>query len=86
MSEIKKSLVGKVTHFYPKIGVAVVALTSQLKVGDRIVIEGKVSSFEQVVESMQIEHVNIQKAESGQSIGMKVVKNVKEGDLVYKIE
>ena len=86
MSEVKRSPVGKITHFYPKISVAVVALTSQLKVGDKIIIEGKVGSFEQAVESMQIEHVNIEKAEAGQSVGMKVAKNVKEGDLVYKIE
>lgn len=34
---------------------------------------------------MQIEKVNFQKAEAGQSIGLKVNGKVKEGDIVYKI-
>ena len=33
---------------------------------------------------MQIEHQNVQKAESGQSIGLKVNQRVRETDVVYK--
>lgn len=84
MSE-EKIEVGKVTHFYPKISVAVVTLTSPLQVGDKILIQGKTTRIEQIVESMQIEKVNIQRAEAGQSIGLKVNGRVKEGDIVYKI-
>lgn len=84
MSE-EKIEVGKVTHFYPKISVAVVALTAPLQVGDKIIIQGKTTRIEQTVESMQIEKVNIQKADAGQSIGLKVNGRVKEGDIVYKI-
>ncbi|MCX8189189.1 MAG: translation elongation factor-like protein [Nitrososphaeria archaeon] len=84
MSE-EKIEVGKVTHFYPKISVAVVVLTSPLQVGDKILIKGKTTHVEQTVESMQIEKVNIQRAEAGQSIGLKVNGRVKEGDIVYKI-
>lgn len=84
MSE-EKLEVGKVTHYYPKISVAVVALTAPLNVGDRILIKGKTTHIEQSVESMQIEKVNIERAESGQSIGLKVNGRVKEGDIVYKI-
>jgi len=81
----EKLEVGKVTHYYPKISVAVVALTAPLNVGDKILIKGKTTYIEQAVESMQIEKVNIQKAEAGQSIGLKVNGRVKEGDIVYKI-
>ncbi|MGB9727834.1 MAG: translation elongation factor-like protein [Nitrososphaeria archaeon] len=84
MSE-EKLEVGKVTHYYPKISVAVVALTAPLNVGDRILIKGKTTHIEQSVESMQIEKVNIGRAEAGQSIGLKVNGRVKEGDIVYKI-
>ncbi len=84
MSE-EKIEVGKVTHFYPKISVAVVALTAPLQVGDKIIIQGKTTRIEQTVGSMQIEKVNIQKADAGQSIGLKVNGRVKEGDIVYKI-
>jgi selenocysteine-specific translation elongation factor len=37
------------------------------------------------VESMQIEHKDIEKAEAGQAIGLKVKDRVREGDAVYKI-
>ncbi|MEM0216839.1 MAG: U32 family peptidase C-terminal domain-containing protein [Candidatus Bathyarchaeia archaeon] len=76
--------VGKVTHYFSKIGVAVVELKAPLAVGDRIIIRGPTTDFEQVVESMQIEHKNIEKAEAGQSIGLKVNQRVRERDIVYK--
>lgn len=76
--------VGRVTHFFSKIGVAVVELTALLAVGDHLVFKGPNTDFEQVVESMQIEHVNVQRAEAGQSIGLKVLQHVRETDSVYK--
>ncbi len=76
--------VGKVTHYYPKIGVAVVKLKAGLSRGDKIAIKGKTANFEQVVESMQAEHAAIEKAKKGQSVGLKVSQEVREGDGVYK--
>jgi len=76
--------VGHITHFFSKIGVAIVELTATLIVGDRILVKGPTTDFEQVVDSMQIEHQNVQRAESGQSIGLKVAQPVKEKDVVYK--
>ncbi|MEM1980978.1 MAG: hypothetical protein QW788_00230 [Candidatus Hadarchaeales archaeon] len=85
MGEMEKKLVGRVTHYFTKIGVAVVDLSDELKVGDRISIEGPTTNFQQVVESMQIEHQNVQSAKAGQSIGLKVVQRAREKDLVYKL-
>lgn len=76
--------IGKVTHFFDKIKVAVVKLAAPLKVGDKIKIEGRGQKFEQTVSSMQIEHEQLKTAKKGQEVGMKVAKPVKEGDLVYK--
>ncbi len=76
--------IGRITHYFSKIGVAVVELKESLKVGDTIVINGPTTEAEQIVESMQIEHENIQQAESGQSIGLKVNQRVRETDRVYK--
>ena len=84
MSEENIVQVGQITHFFSKIGVAVVELTAPLAVGDRILVKGPSTDFEQVVESMQIEHKNIPKAEAGQSIGLKMVEYARERDLVYK--
>ncbi|MBS7621334.1 translation elongation factor-like protein [Candidatus Bathyarchaeota archaeon] len=76
--------VGRVTHYFTKISVAVIELKAPLSVGDRIAIKGPTTDFEQVVESMQIEHKNVQRAEAGQSIGLKVAQRVREKDIVYK--
>ena len=76
--------VGNIAHFFSKISVAVVELTATLAVGDRILVKGPTTDFEQVVESMQIEHKNIEKADAGQSVGMKMAEHVKEIDVVYK--
>lgn len=76
--------IGRITHYFSKIGVAVVELKESLKVGDTIVISGPTTEAEQIVKSMQIEHENIQQAESGQSIGLKVNQRVRETDRVYK--
>jgi len=85
VSEKELKEVGRVTHYYTKIGVAVISLIDTLSVGDRILIKGTTTNLEQSVESMQIEHKNVNTAYSGQSIGLKVAQRVREGDKVYKI-
>jgi putative protease len=84
LSEENVVQVGRITHFFSKISVAVLELTAPLAVGDRILVKGPSTDFEQVVESMQIEHKNIQKAEAGQSVGLKTAQHVRERDVVYK--
>jgi putative protease len=76
--------VGHITHFFSKISVAVLELTAPLSVGDHILVKGPATDFEQVVDSMQIEHKNIQRAEAGQSVGLKLAQQTKERDVVYK--
>ena len=76
--------IGHVTHFFSKISVVVVELMLPLAVGDRILVKGPSTDFEQTVESMQIEGKSIPRAEGGQSIGLKVVQPAKEKDVVYK--
>lgn len=76
---------GKITHYYDKIGVAVVEVMSPLAVGDEIKVSGHENEFSQKIESMQIEHEQIQKAGKGKVVGMKVEQSVKEHDLVFKV-
>jgi putative protease len=83
--EEKPVEVGKITHFFSKINVAVVELTAPLSVGDKIRIQGPTTDFEQTVQSMQIEHENVKTAKKGQSIGLKVDDRVRENDTVYKV-
>jgi putative protease len=86
MSSLEEDVVeiGRITHFFSKISVAVIELKATLKVGDTIAIKGPTTDFEQVVDSMQIEHENVPKADAGQSIGLKVAQRVRETDIVYK--
>jgi GTPase len=84
LSEENVIEVGSISHFFSKIGVAVVELTAPLAVGDRILVKGPSTDFEQVVESIQIEHENIPRAEAGQAIGLKMAEHARERDMVYK--
>jgi translation initiation factor IF-2 len=80
---VKGKKIGKVTHFFSKIGVAVIELEDTLKVGQTIIISGHEKEFEQHVDSMQVEHAQVPEAKAGESVGMKVEQLVKEGDQVY---
>jgi hypothetical protein len=76
--------VGRVSHYYPKISVAVVDLKRPLAVGDKIHIDGKTTHLEEVVQSMQIEHKGVACANPGQSVGLKVCARVREADVVTR--
>jgi translation elongation factor EF-1alpha len=76
--------VGEVTHYYDKIGVAVVEVIAPLKVGDKIKIVSGDNEFEQEVASMQVEHKNVQSAKKGDAVGLKVDQPVKRGE-VFKV-
>ena len=84
MSDEELTEVGRITHYFSKIDVAIIELKAALSVGDTIAVKGPTTDFEQKVDSMQIEHQNVQKAEPGQSIGLKVKQRVRETDIVYK--
>ena len=53
--------------------------------GDKIRIKGSTTDFEQIVDSMQIEHENVKRANANQSVGLKVKERVRENDNVCKI-
>lgn len=78
--------IGKITHYFDKIGVCVVDLSATLKVGDKVKISGHDNEFEQEITSMQIEHEQVQQAGKGKSVGLKVDQPVREGDEVYKVK
>lgn len=77
--------VGTITHYFTNIRVAVIELSDTLKIGDRITVKGMTTDFEQTVDSMQIERVDVKEATKGDSIGLKSKDRVRPGDIVYKI-
>ncbi len=83
-AKTEEKLVGQITHYFSHLGVGIIDLTGgELKVGDTIHIKGKHTDFSQTVDSMQIEHQNVSRAEKGKSVGIKVKEKVREHDQVF---
>ena len=78
-------LIGKVTHYFGNIGVAVMKLKDKLKIGDEIRITGGEIDFTQKVESMEVDHKKVKEAKKGNEVGMKVDQKAREGYQVYKL-
>ena len=80
-----EEVIGKVSDFFARPVVAGIELTATLKVGDKIHIKGHTTDMELIVDSMQINNVNVQEAKAGDAIGVKVDERVRRGDTVYKV-
>lgn len=77
--------VGEVVHYFGNIDVAILELEDELEIGDWVgFVRHEELVFEQEVTSMQIDHQDIQFAEAGDSIGLKVTEPAKVGSEVYK--
>ena len=83
MAEEKE--IGLVMDYFAKIGVAGIDLTAKLRVGDAIRIRGHTTDLEQIVDSIQIEHEQVEEASHGAKIGIKVSDRCRRGDHVYKV-
>ena len=83
MPEMK---VGYVKEYFAKVGVAGIEITEgYLSVGDTIHIKGHTTELTQRVDSIQIEHQSLERAEPGQVIGIKVRERVRPHDQVFKV-
>jgi putative protease len=77
--------VGTVTHYYSKLEVAGIELSSELEVGDTVHILGHTSDFTQTVESIQIEHQTVDSAKAGDPIAIKVNERARVHDQVLLV-
>ncbi|MEW6108176.1 MAG: translation elongation factor-like protein [Nitrospirota bacterium] len=82
---MKEQRIGIVSHYYNHLGVAAVIMEGELSVGDTIHIKGHTTDFIQKVESIQIEHKNINQAKKGDDVGIKVKEHARDHDVVYKV-
>ncbi len=83
---MERTKIGEVFHYFGKIGVAAIRLTDgALAVGDTIQVQGPSTNLTQTVETMQIEHGGVSRAEKGQEVGVKLNERARERDLVYKV-
>ena len=78
-------LIGHVTHYYNRIGVAVIELSDELKIGDTILLLGHTTDFTQRVASMEINHQRVLEVGAGQEVAIKVDGPVRKLDQVYKV-
>lgn len=85
MSEERKPI-GKITRFFPKISVAVLKADELIPKGTKISIEGHDKKVKMTLDSMQIHHADVDEIKPGEEAGIKTPEDVKDGDLVYKIE
>jgi translation elongation factor EF-1alpha len=77
--------IGKVTHYYTRIGVGVLELSGELKVGDTVHIMGRITDFIQPVGSMEIEHQKVETVGPGDEVALKVDEYVRAGDTIFKV-
>jgi len=78
--------VGEIVKYFSKPGVAAIKITAgELKIGDVIRFKGHTTDFQDEIKSMQIDKVPVEKAQTGQIIGVKVKDRVRENDTVFKI-
>ena len=78
--------IGKVTHWYDKIGVAVVNLKGALKVGDKVKVKRGDEEYEDTVASMQLDHKDISSAKKGDDAAIKLSQKAKEGSIISLVE
>lgn len=87
MAEPTMVEVGRVSGYFAKPSVAMVDIGpgGSLRVGETICVKGHTTNFQQVVESMQINHQPVTEAAAGQSVGLQVKERVRQHDAVLKV-
>ena len=80
----KEEEIGKVTHFFKNIDVAIVKAKKPIAKGDELHFKGATTDFTQKVGSMQVDHKEIEKAKKGDEFGTKVDDRVRQGDTVFR--
>lgn len=83
---MKEIEVGKVADYFAHIGVVAIEVTAEsIEVGDTLHFKGHTTDFTDDVKSMQIEHDQVEKAQVGDNVGIKVKDRVRTHDHVYKV-
>ncbi len=80
-----EEIIGTVSDFFARPVVAAIELTAALAVGDKIHFKGHTTDLEMIVDSLQINNVDVKEAKAGDSVGVKVSDRVRKKDTVYKV-
>lgn len=77
--------IGEVTHYYKKVGVGVVQLRADLKLGDQLHFKGAYTDFIQPADSLQVDHASVEQVSANSEVAIRVDQRVRRGDSVYRI-
>lgn len=77
--------IGKVTHYFDHIKVAVIKLErgKSLQVGDSVQLKNEKIDFSQKIKSLQVDHKDVKKVKAADDFGLEVNQPVKEGVKVF---
>jgi hypothetical protein len=78
-------LVGRVNHYFDRLGVAGIDVFDTIRVGDVVWIWGPTTKFAEKVESIQLKRKPVDRADSNCQIGLMVSRPVCVGDEVYNV-
>jgi putative protease len=77
--------IGRISHYYNHLQVAVLKLKEPLLVGDLIHVLGHSTDFMQKVTSLQIDYHNVTGVNPGDQVALRVIEPVREHDVIYLV-
>ncbi len=85
-SKFIKKDIGQVVNYYNKVKVAELRVWDDLKIGDKIMIQGETTgSVTHIIDSMQIDGVDVENVSKNFNVGVLMPTKVRKNDFVYKL-
>jgi len=76
--------IGSVMHYYAQSQAALIKIeTGEIEVGDAVHIHGHTTDFYERIEELRVDDQAVQRAKSGQTVGIKLSRTVRENDGIY---
>ena len=76
---------GRITHYYSHLSVAVIELSAGLEVGKHVHILGHITDFIQRVSSMELNHHHVVEVTPCDNVALKVIETVRVHETVYRV-
>ena len=85
-SKYIKRDIGQVVNYYNKVGAAELRIWDDLKIGDKIIIQGQTTgSITHTIDSMQIEGKSVDNVGKNSNVAVLIPTKVRKNDFVYKL-
>lgn len=77
--------IGVVDDYFGHLGVIALTLEAPLAAGDKIRVHGHTTDLTLTVESIQVAHESVPRAEAGAGVGIKIGDKCRAGDYVFRV-